>query len=435
MSASNGQPAASPSGPLPDQPSEENLRKRAKRRAREAAIGLAAAQHALAREYGYPNWAELIRFVRSKAPTEATAAWPPLHRAARLDQLDEVARLLTAGAHVNQSLPDGRTALHIAARHGSLAGVELLIRHGAREWITDNAGRLPRDHAAKNGGSEKPAIVNLLTRPCIHDPHFKAAVAAIHAGDLATLQQLLADHPNLSRDSAEEPDCYPPGYFSNPKLLWFVANNPTLVPNLPANIVELTHAIIDAGVEQADLNYTLGLVMTSDPAVRQNLQRPLMEALLRRGAIATHHDIIMTLGHSQTGPIRVLLEHGQPITAPMAAGLGRLDDLARLLPTASKEETHESLSMAVMNRQVDAARLCLEAGADVNRPVAVHSHATPVHIAAGQNDVPMLRLLIEAGSHLNERDTLWRGTPLGWAIHEKQKEAEAFLRSAGATND
>jgi ATP-dependent Lon protease len=51
---------------LPENPSEENLRKQAKQLAREEGIPLAAAQRRLAIEYGYRNWAELMRAVGSR---------------------------------------------------------------------------------------------------------------------------------------------------------------------------------------------------------------------------------------------------------------------------------------------------------------------------------------------------------------------------------
>ena len=46
---------------LPENPSEENLRKQAKRLAKEEGLQLAGAQRRLAIEYGYGNWAELMR--------------------------------------------------------------------------------------------------------------------------------------------------------------------------------------------------------------------------------------------------------------------------------------------------------------------------------------------------------------------------------------
>jgi ATP-dependent Lon protease len=51
---------------LPENPSEENLRKQAKRLATHEDLQLAAAQRRLAIEYGYKNWAELMRAVSSR---------------------------------------------------------------------------------------------------------------------------------------------------------------------------------------------------------------------------------------------------------------------------------------------------------------------------------------------------------------------------------
>ncbi len=45
----------------------------------------------------------------------------------------------------------------------------------------------------------------------------------------------------------------------------------------------------------------------------------------------------------------------------------------------------------------------------------------------------MLELLVSRGAKLDVRDTLWSGTPLGWAVHEKKEKAEAYLRSIRAT--
>ena len=72
-----------PQGPrkrLPNNPSEENLRKQAKQLAKDEGLQLAAAQRRLAIEYGYRNWAELIRAVASRfiplVPLRELVAFP-----------------------------------------------------------------------------------------------------------------------------------------------------------------------------------------------------------------------------------------------------------------------------------------------------------------------------------------------------------------------
>jgi hypothetical protein len=58
---------------LPDRPSLEQLRKQAKedlarRPAADPSVTLAAAQHALAREYGFDSWPALVHHVEARQP-------------------------------------------------------------------------------------------------------------------------------------------------------------------------------------------------------------------------------------------------------------------------------------------------------------------------------------------------------------------------------
>ena len=77
-------------------------------------------------------------------------------------------------------------------------------------------------------------------------------------GDVAGLARLLDAEPRLLRERIVEPECYReagrPQYFRDPKLFWFIANNPTLMKRMPANIVEVAEArcaIRTAGAELA----------------------------------------------------------------------------------------------------------------------------------------------------------------------------------------
>ena len=251
--------------------------------------------------------------------------------------------LLAAGAEIRNDGAGG-TALHAAAARGPLALVELLIRHGALEWQGDRKGRPPLAAAKKGEAAEKAAIVELLDRPVIRDRAFRAAVEAIRRGDVAGLARLLDAEPRLLRERILGPACYReadrPQYFRDPKLFWFIANNPTLMKRMPDNIVEVAEAMIARGVDKADLDYALELVMTSSPAREQGLQIPLVELLLRAGATATTRAIAMTLGHRELAPILALLQAGHEMTAAIAAALGRTDRLAELLrlrrPTTSR---------------------------------------------------------------------------------------------------
>ena len=101
----------------------------------------------------------------------------------------------------------------------------------------------------------------------------------------------------------------------------------------------------------------------------------------------------------------------------------------RCCAASSADDRQTALGLAVINRQLEAARLCLDAGADVNACCRCTSTRTPLHQAAINDDLPMLELLVARGARLDTRDTLWDGTPLGWAVHNDKPAAEAYLRS------
>jgi len=450
---------------LPANPSHEHLRKQAKRLAKTHDLKLAAAQRRLAQEYGHSSWAALMRVVDGTTQ-QASPVSPLSLAAARTDEAavrellsrgnrpngenhdintplwlacasDAPAErriaiatlLLAAGASPRQTGENQTTPLHHAARKGPIALVELLIRHGALSWQADGRGRTALDHARKGSARDRERIIELLDRPVIRDKSFREAVRAIHTGNVAALNRLLDRHPELLRERAIEPDCYPQDYFRDPKLFWFIANNPTLMRKVPANIVDIGEAMIAHGVEQADLDCTLELVMSSGSL--EGRQAGLITLLIEAGANATPQAIRVALAHLVVEPILLLLDRGMAMTAPMAAALGRTQALASLLVDASPEERQEALGMAVINRQVETARMCLDAGGDPNGFLPVHRHSMPLHQATANDDVDMMKLLVARGARLDARDTLWNGTPLGWAVHGhgKRANAEAYLRS------
>ncbi|HYE44301.1 MAG TPA: ankyrin repeat domain-containing protein [Caulobacter sp.] len=428
-------PEQTPPRPLPDRPSAEHLRKQAKRLAREAGLRLAEAQRRLAADYGFGAWAQLMRRVAQLQPARDEDA-APLWRAIvadrpAADRLAAARALLLAGADA-RSRGGGETALHAAARLGPVALVELLIAHGAIEWEEDDRGRQAVDAGRQGQAEEREAIVELLDRPVIRDPVFRQAVTMVQAGDAPGLDRLLAAEPRLLRERILEPDCYRQAgrgqYFLDPKLFWFIANNPKLAPKMAPGMVEVAQAMIDRGAAADDIAYALELVMTSASARESGLQVPLTRTLLAAGARPSAAAIDGALAHRELEPMAVLLAAGHPLTAPMAAGLGRATELAGLLTPDTRQG---ALAMAVINDHADCVRLALAAGADPDAFMPVHSHSTPLHQAAANGDLAVIDLLLDAGARTDVLDALWHGTPLDWARHAGH-EAAAALLEAGA---
>jgi hypothetical protein len=293
-------------------------------------------------------------------PTSRPFAEPAPRSHARMRAMDDPGAALLAAARAGDTAaaaaaldaganPRLVPALVEAAARGPITLVELLIRRGAPEWLADEHGRSPLQ-AAREAGQD--AIAELLDRPMIRDPAFRAAMAALQRGDADELARRLDADPNLLHVRAREPDCYGDDYFRDPKLLWFAAFNPIPAAPVPGNLVDVTQVMLDRGPDQADLDYTLELVMTGCKARERGLQVPLMDALLHAGADASDDAIHATLRERELDAVEALRERGHPLTAPIAAALGRTEDLAALL---NPDTAQDALHFAALNRHTDAA--------------------------------------------------------------------------------
>src|SRR5439155_19032363 len=124
------------------------------------------------------------------------------------------------------------------------------------------------------------------------------AVSAIDAGEVETLQRLIAEYPLLVSVRLESPGPWLrervgpalDGFFGRPFLLWFVAEDPVRNGRLPANIAEIVKVITRAARQQGvpslqeQLDTTLRLVCWSGVAARFGVQLEMIDALIDAGA-------------------------------------------------------------------------------------------------------------------------------------------------------
>ena len=276
---------------------------------------------------------------------------------------------------------------------------------------------------------EKPTLSDQLHLPHqqrIEDATFRRAVELLDAGDAAGLRAHLHQHPNLVHQHV----VFEGGnYFRNPTLLEFVAENPVRHGALPANIIEVTRVILDAGPSQSAQNETLMLVSTGSVPRECRVQLPLIDLLCDRGADSGSAAQAAAL-HGELEAVTALIRRGAKIDLPLAAALGRIEDVRKLLTGASREDRHLALTTAADFGHAGFVRLLLDAGEDPNRynPVGGHSHTTPLHQAAGRGHQEVVRLLVERGARLDLKDILWRATLADWARHAGKTEIEAYLR-------
>jgi Ankyrin repeats (3 copies) len=301
----------------------------------------------------------------------------------------------------------------------SLSDAQLTI---ARECGFPSWARLKRH-------IEKPTLADRLDLPHqqrIENATFRRAVELLDTGDAAGLRAHLNQHANLVHQHV----VFEGGnYFREPTLLEFVAENPVRHGTLPANIVEVTKVILDAGPSQSALNETLMLVSTGSVPRECRAQLPLIDLLCDYGA-DPNSAIQGTALHGEIEAVKALIGRGARIDLPVAAALRRIEDASRLLTGASSEDRHLALTLAADFGHVEIVRLLLDAGEDPNRynPVGGHSHTTPLHQAAGNGHDEVVRLLVERGARLDLKDVLWRATPADWARYAGRVEIEAYLR-------
>ena len=176
------------------------------------------------------------------------------------------------------------------------------------------------------------------------------------------------------------------------------------------------------------MDVALALLASSEVAQRCGAQLALIGLLCEYGARPDEAARTAAM-YAQWGAVNALLDRGARLDLPLATALGRDDDVRRLFPSSSAEDRHWSLAFAAQFDRLNIARMLLDAGHDPNHfnPVGGHSHATPLHHAAGLGHREMVKLLVERGAKLDWKDTMWDATPVEWARHEGKAEVEAYL--------
>jgi hypothetical protein len=276
---------------------------------------------------------------------------------------------------------------------------------------------------------------------------FESAVEAVITGDLAGLEALLRGNPELVRArSTRITHQDPPVHRAT--LLHYVAANGVegYLQKTPKNVVEIATTLLKGGAEVdalADMyggHYTtMSMLVSSCHPAKAGVQVALVETLVdfgaaveARGSAKWGSPLMTALAFGYLSAAEALVRRGaraDNITA--AAGLGRVADAAQLLAAADPESRHRALAVAAQHGHVEIVRLLLDAGEDPNRynPDGNHSHSTPLHQAVLAGHEAVVRLLVERGARLDIEDTIYHGTPLGWARYAGKTEIENYLRA------
>lgn len=290
------------------------------------------------------------------------------------------------------------------------------------------------------------------------DAKFYPAVNAIIAGDLEKLRDLLHQDPSLATARSSR---------SHPTLLQALALDGVHL----SNKVELAQALIDAG---AEINGPLGAAACIDNV---EIARLLLDNGAALDGAGSWSPLEEALYWNNQGVVGLLLERGATVhNLRLAAGLGRTDLIegffesdGRLKPEAGKidwpfggleESNHpdkikrelqakiaswtndrqsiinNAFIYACMHNQIEAARLLLQQGAEVNAiPPGFDFSGTGLHYAALNGHRAMVEVLLEQGADLNIKDTKVNNTPAGWADYGGHAELKNYLEQKAEEQD
>ncbi|MEO6631353.1 MAG: hypothetical protein ABIN13_06505, partial [Mucilaginibacter sp.] len=181
----------------------------------------------------------------------------------------------------------------------------------------------------------------------VDDALFLEAIAAVDAGNIPVLKDLITKYPRLVTGRLN----YPSGdYFDSPYLLWFVADNPIRNEKLPVNIVEVAVLLITEvqklapDMVQKQLDYALGLVATGRIPRECGVQIQLMDVLIDAGA--TPGGGSGALAHGNVEAAAHLIKRGGKLTLATAVGLDWMNEVMRLAPSAGDDEKLTALAMS-----------------------------------------------------------------------------------------
>lgn len=282
---------------------------------------------------------------------------------------------------------------------------------------------------------------------------FETAVEAVIGGDGPTLRKMLAADPQLVRARSTRVCRFePPSHRAT--LLHYVAANGVEGhrQRTPPNAVEIATILLRAGADPDALFdayggrcTTMAMLVSSAHPARAGVQTALVHALIDFGAAVEprgegewQSPLMTALAFNYRAAAEALVGRGARVaTLAAAAGLGRIALVRELLPSAPPEDRHRAIALSAQHGHVDVVRLLLDAGEDPDRynPKGNHGHSTPMHQAALAGHLEVVRLLVERGARTDIRDTVWDGTPLGWAEYCRQPAVAGYLRSVGATGD
>lgn len=369
---------------LPDNPSLASLE--AEARALQG-VTEADALSTVARRYGFTGWAALVRYLEVAAPLTVDPA--------RVDV-------------------DG---LDAADRFCALASLTYTDADAPPRW--------------------ESAAEILEAEPGLTDRHVWAAASA---ADVSALRRLLSDDPGAARARG--------GPFGWEPLLYLCYSR---VGATESDTLAAARLLLDAGAD-ANAGYLwrgmatpftalTGVFGEGEQGPRRQPRHPHASALavllLERGAHPVDQQTLYNrMFRPDDSHLELLFANGLADAGPGAweRRLGeametRAQMWRRQVEWAAEHGFSERLDLLARNGIDVTGVQVVVADTEVDPNARDENGATPLHHAAWDGDLELIRRLLAAGADPAATDGRFDATPLGWAEHAYQTEAAELLRS------
>jgi ankyrin repeat protein len=323
----------------------------------------------------------------------------PIHAAINSEALKVAELLLKHGADINdQNNMFRRTPLQGAALYGKTQAVNWLVEHGADVNRPDSQGqtalllgpsykgnaeilKMLIDHGAQLPPKEIPSLTQ----------------GACRAGNLDALEFLSAKGITLDFDACYTALAYLPSP-SQDLLKWLTDRSK--IKNIRVGKESMLHiAVENNSLEIAKLLIASG----ADVNIGGNLGRPPLDgAILRKNypTQKTYHKEMITL----------LASHGADLNIKYGRNQGTmLHELADVTGYVAPEGAWEAQCKTL----VEVAEILIASGADVN--IRDVSGNTPLHTAASNNNILMIKMLTSRGADLKATNKKGE-TPLYYSV-------------------
>jgi ankyrin repeat protein len=293
----------------------------------------------------------------------------------------------------------------------------------AQGGLTDAQFLIARAHGF-DSWPEFAKHIEALAREQSGTTIFESAVDAIVDGDAVTLTRLLREHPDLVRQRSTRNH--------HATLLHYVSANGVedFRQKSPKNIFEIARVLLDNGADVNAVSNSYGpgdttfmLTATSCHPQDAGVQIPLLQLLLDRGARVDPGDVIAALHNGRGAAALLCANQNVSLDLEGAAGVGDLDAVKRfvrpdgtLINGATEKQKIDGFAWAAEFGRTAVVEYMVNAGMPLDSRLR-HDGQTALHWAGLGGHAETVRLLIERGAPVNQKDLSYDGSPLDWTIY------------------